>query len=64
MLLMVDGQAKGEKCQRCYAWVPQFAELGEVDRQRILKLVAERQFERAQEELMACTGAPIRFAKI
>ena len=55
---------RGDKCDLCGVHVPQFAELSDRDRARILKLVLEGRKILAQEELQACTGAPVRFAKI
>jgi hypothetical protein len=55
---------RGVRCDRCKTLVPQFAELLDVDRARIVRLILEGRPVLAQAELEACTGAPPRFAKI
>lgn len=66
LLAAQDGRwpERGVPCERCGVLVPQFADLQDVDRARILKLVTSGQMTLAQEEVKACTGAPERFAKI
>jgi hypothetical protein len=55
---------RGQKCERCGVLVPLFEELTVATRTRLLSLVVEGTLVRAEEELMAATGAPPRFAKI
>ncbi len=55
---------KGQRCEHCRTWIPEFAELTDSDRDKILKLIASGRHEQAQQELTQCTGAPPRFAKI
>jgi hypothetical protein len=62
----MDGRwpERGVRCDRCKTLVPQFAELLDADRARIVRLILEGRPVLAQAELEACTGAPPRFAKI
>ena len=64
--LAEDGRwpERGERCEHCGVLIPQFAELHDQDRARILRLIVEGRTILAQQELEACTGAPPRFAKI
>jgi len=54
---------RGQECDQCGALVPQFLDLTEVDRARILRLIVNGQGLLAQAELRACTDAPPTFAR-
>jgi hypothetical protein len=65
-VLASDGgfQNRGPLCERCRTRIPQFAELTTRDRERVLELIRDKQFNLAMRELGAATGCNERWAKI
>jgi hypothetical protein len=55
---------RGPLCHECGMRIPQFAELGEADEQRIRQLIRERRPIMAMSELRAATGCSISWAKL
>lgn len=55
---------RGPVCPKCGAHIPQFVELNDSDRFRILKLICENRNAMATQELVAATRCPISWAKI
>ncbi len=55
---------RGIKCECCGTFVPEFEDFPDAARSRVLALIREERHMLAQAELMAATGAPVRFAKI
>jgi hypothetical protein len=66
LLEAADGRwpDRGLRCDCCGGVVPEFAELTDADRVRIIGLAFRGQHTLAEAELQACTGAPPQFAKI
>jgi hypothetical protein len=55
---------RGLLCHECKTRIPQFADLSEIDKQRILELILEDKPVMAMAALRAATGCGIRWAKI
>jgi len=55
---------RGVLCPKCNAHIPQFADLKESDRGRILNLITQQRPTMAMQELRAATGCSIPWAKL
>lgn len=55
---------RGPLCHKCGMRIPQFAELGEADEQRIHQFAREQGPGRAIPELQSATGCSVTWAKI
>ena len=55
---------RGPVCPKCGQHIPQFADLGEPMRFRLLQLIGQNQRLLATQELRAVTGCPLSWAKL
>jgi hypothetical protein len=65
MSLPIDAlPARGERCPKCRAIIPQFADLTEKDEGRLRSLIRDGRKMVAMQELRSLTSCPISWAKI